>query len=133
MVTNTHPTRQRVDCFIIPLQAVFETLKYHVYMIQLGLEIDWREYVIYVIKYIFDENPEFQPALQTTECRTMLMRHGFSEEQMAWIEHYVISMAISLVGDAHAYIKMLSKEDQINGFNWDINHSRDLLIQLSYK
>lgn len=132
MDTNI-PTSQRIDFFIIPLQEVLSTVQWHVNAIRWGLWIDWREYLTIVMKYIFDENPETTPTLQDSECRTMLIRYGFTEEQMAWVEYHVIMMALQLMGDAHAYIKMLSNQGTISGFYWDIDQSYDLVINISYR
>lgn len=132
MDTNTLTT-QRIDFFIIPLQEVMNTLLWHVNAIRFGIRIDWREYLTCVMKYVFDDDTLTNPTLRYSECRTMLFQHGFTEEQMAYIEHYVIVMALQLMGDAHAYIKMLSNQNLITGFYWDIDQSYDLVIRISYR
>lgn len=124
---------QRIDNFFVPLKDVFVTLQWHVNSIRPGLQINWFEYVRCMMNYVFDENIEINPTLHHTECRTILSEHGFTDEQMAWVEHNVISIAIMLVGDIHSYIKMLSRANLINGFHWDFNNCRDLIIRISYK
>ncbi len=134
MDTNTQQVGvPKVNCFIIPLKDVFITLRNHITSIQAWAQIDWFEYVRCMMNYIFDENQMINPVLDRTECRTMLMQQGFTEEQMVWVEHNVLGMALMLMGDAHAYIKMLSREDRIIGFHWNINNSHDLVIIISYK
>lgn len=115
------------------MKDVFITLQSNVNTIKPGLQLDWFEYVRCVMNYIFDESPGFNPTLQQTECRTILMQYGFTEEQMAWVEHNVISIAIMLISDTHAYIKMLSQANLINGFHWEFNNCKDLIIRISYK
>lgn len=94
--------------------------------------IDWHEYVICVMKYIFDENPQVTPLLNKTECRTMLMNYGFTEEQMEWVEHNVLLAALAIMGDTHAYIRNMSMNRVINGFYWNVTNTRDLEIKISY-
>ncbi len=124
---------QKTDSVFIPLNDVFITLQSHVNAIKPGLQLDWFEYMQYMLKYIFDDDRGTNTSLFQTECRTMLSQHGFSEEQMVWVEHNVISIAIMLIGDILAYIRMMSQNNLINGFYWDFNNSKDLIIQISYK
>lgn len=118
---------------VIPLDAVYQTLRYSLGMLAPYSPFNNQEFVYYLMKYIFDESDRIKPHLDKSECRTMLMKLGLSEEQMLWVEHQAIAMAISLVGETHSFIKMLSYHDQIIGFNWDINNAQDLVITILYR
>lgn len=118
---------------IIPLRDVFLATQYSIGLLAPFHAFNFHDFVYYVMKYIFDESDKITPRLDQTECRTMLKNIGLTEEQMLWVEHQAIAMAISLVGETHSFIKMLSYHDQIIGFNWDINNAKDLVITILYR
>lgn len=130
---NTNCQDPKVNCFVVSLAPVFDVLSSCVYSIDTTAHIDTREYVICAMRYIFDESPEVNKLLDRTECRTMLMNYGFTDEQMSWVEFNVLSMALMLMGDAHAYIRNLSMAGKVVGFYWDITQYRDLEIRVSYQ
>lgn len=121
----------KVDTIIIPLKEVFITLKDNIQYFKPNFQIDWWDYVRYVIKYLFDD--QNKTGLQMTECRTILISHGFNEEQMTYIEHRVILMAVELVGEIQNFIRCLSKANMIIGFYWDIDRNFDLIITLHHR
>lgn len=123
----------RLDTIIISLREVLISLQNHVASLKAGIFIDWVEYIRYLMKYIFDEDQFSHPTLATSECRTMLSRYWFTEEEMLWIEHDALVIAIECVGETHAFLKTLSRHNAINGFYWEVNNYYDLMIRISYK
>lgn len=118
---------------VIPLRDVFLAAQYNIGLLAPFHAFNFHDFVYFIMKYIFDESDRITPRLDRTECRTMLMNIGLTEEQMLWVEHQAIAMAISLVGETHSFIKMLSHQDLIIGFNWDINNAKDLVIHILYR
>lgn len=126
-------TPNRVDTILVPMRDVYETL--HCTMLQFhpSAIIDYAEYIRCVVKYIFNEHLNRPPTLASTECRTMLMRVGLSEEQILFIEHRVLLSAIAVLGEPDAFIRQLSLNELIIGFFWDINNAYDMAITITYR
>lgn len=88
-----------------------------------------KEYLEYMIKYIFYDKNKFFGATQYTECRSMLSQYILSEEQLYFIEHRVMLSLLEELTPVLDLVSFYNHFNNIRGINWEINKQWDLLIE----
>lgn len=127
------------------LDAIFVTLK--MVYVQLQQEIteyrfrnptaspittfNYKNYISSVVGYVLSETPEFATTTPETVGRQMLVDYGIDEITILRIEHEILLLITSLLGDHIQAITILKYHKLIKFYTWEIDNYWTMSIWLT--
>ena len=111
----------KVDTILVPMRMVYSLIMTITKEFRPREDVNGREYLENMLRYVFDEKPEFSMTMGTSACRTMLREKGFEENTIMLIEHEVLALTIEIMGEYLHVLSLLGTHNYISGYYWAID------------
>ncbi len=128
----------RLDAIFVPLKTVYIQLQQEITEYRFRnpdlvpiTTFNYKEYIGAVVGYVLSETPEFAITTPETNSRQMLISYGIDEMSILRIEHEILLLITSLLGDHIQAISILKYHKLIKMYTWEIDNYWTMSIWLT--